>query len=65
MEFHRPIVEEAERVARIYRGKEELSVGAAQTEAGRLDTFRCCARCAKQFFPEAPEFITPQGAVAN
>eukprot|EP00974_Lingulodinium_polyedra_P031886 3070517-Lingulodinium_polyedra.AAC.1 len=65
MEFHRPIVEEAEHVAQVYRGGEELSVGAAQTDAGRPGTFRCCARCAEQFFPKAPEFVTPQGTVTS
>eukprot|EP00974_Lingulodinium_polyedra_P057880 5573783-Lingulodinium_polyedra.AAC.1 len=40
-EFYWPATEEAEHVARNHRGEGELSVGAAQTLAGRPDTFRC------------------------
>eukprot|EP00974_Lingulodinium_polyedra_P018639 1805160-Lingulodinium_polyedra.AAC.1 len=55
--FYKPVVEEQEHTARRYRGESARSVGVAQTEAGRPDAFRCCARCAREFYPDAKPFV--------
>eukprot|EP00974_Lingulodinium_polyedra_P005273 497022-Lingulodinium_polyedra.AAC.1 len=44
-------------------GKGGLNVGAAQTQAGWPDTFRCCGT--DQYFPDNPDFVTPQGTVTS
>eukprot|EP00974_Lingulodinium_polyedra_P026097 2520256-Lingulodinium_polyedra.AAC.1 len=53
MEFHRPVVEEAEHVARVYRDRDERSVGPVQTEGGGGPTLSVVA-------PAVPSSSSPR-----